>query len=110
MDPAVIRDVAEALWPMLISGGVQQLGARGADGIIEGGQELIERVRGVREKGGLDSEPLSVDELENDLRQLAREDSHAKTSIYNFGKAVYNTFEGPVDAHRAVFGFQEGQP
>jgi hypothetical protein len=98
VDPTGLQDVAAALWPLLGTGAGERLGAAGTEHALQ----LIERIRARRREAGLNADPVSRGELEEELRLLP---PSAEASI----RVVYTEFRGEVHFHdRVNFGFDSG--
>jgi hypothetical protein len=101
MDPVVLDQVVNAVWPLVAAGAVGRVGELGTERAVEVGGGLLARIGQRRRDRGLPEEPASPDELRDELRQLAATDEGAQAV-----QAVHNHFYGPVDARGANFGFQ----
>ncbi|WP_156325234.1 hypothetical protein [Nonomuraea sp. SBT364] len=109
MESANLPAAADILWAAIAAGGLERIGAYGTESAILATKSLLSRIAAFRTKKGQAADPASRNELLDTLLAMASDDASLRSAVqqFNASRITANTFNGPVDAREANFGFSD---
>ncbi|MDF5756324.1 hypothetical protein [Spongiactinospora sp. TRM90649] len=100
--------VADTLWPLIVGGALERLGAYGTETGLGGARKLLAKIKEFRSEQGRPADPESRDDLLESLEQLMRADPTAEkfAQRFNAQQMTVNQITAPVSGEGINFGIR----